>query len=133
MDGCPRDQLVNPAFSVHRGLLTGYCDYFRCSLQPHFLHLSLLNTLSTLSSTLSPLLYQTMASRFMPRLVRAYGTVQSPPSAGTLPSRIPIALQEATASTAPRTSWTRDEIKQIYETPLNQLTYAAVCYYYFHQ
>ena len=67
-----------------------------------------------------------MAFRFMPRLARAYGTVQSPPSAGTLPSRIPMALQDATAATAPRTSWTRDEIRQIYETPLNQLTYAAV-------
>lgn len=60
------------------------------------------------------------------RLTRAYGTVQSPPSAGTLPSRVPVALQEATAATAPRTNWTKDEVRQVYETPLNQLTYAAV-------
>lgn len=60
------------------------------------------------------------------RLARAYGTVQSPPSAGSLPSRVPIALQEATAASAPRTNWTREEVQQIYETPLTQLTYAAV-------
>lgn len=60
------------------------------------------------------------------RLTRAYGTVQSLPSAGTLPSRVPVALQEATAATAPRTNWTKDEVRQVYETPLNQLTYAAV-------
>ncbi|ODM20276.1 Biotin synthase, mitochondrial [Aspergillus cristatus] len=59
------------------------------------------------------------------RLARAYGTVQGPPSAGSLPSRIPIALQEATAASAPRTNWTREEVQQIYETPLSQLTYAA--------
>ncbi|BCR88898.1 biotin synthase [Aspergillus chevalieri] len=59
------------------------------------------------------------------RLARAYGTVQGPPSAGSLPSRIPSALQEATAASAPRTNWTREEVQQIYETPLSQLTYAA--------
>ncbi|KAL1863672.1 biotin synthase [Paecilomyces lecythidis] len=59
-------------------------------------------------------------------LSRSYGTVQgTPPAAASLASRIPPALQEATAATAPRTNWTRDEIKQIYEAPLNQLTYAA--------
>ncbi|OOF91227.1 hypothetical protein ASPCADRAFT_211509 [Aspergillus carbonarius ITEM 5010] len=58
-------------------------------------------------------------------LRRSYGTVQSSPSAGALASRIPAALREATAATAPRTNWTREEVQQIYETPLNQLTYAA--------
>lgn len=68
-----------------------------------------------------------MSLRLRPlRLARAYGTVQGPPSAGSLPSRIPIALQEATAASAPRTNWTREEVQQIYETPLSQLTYAAV-------
>ena len=63
---------------------------------------------------------------FRSSLARAYGTVQSPPSAGSLASRIPTALQEATAASAPRTNWTREEIHQIYHTPLNQLSYAAV-------
>lgn len=58
-------------------------------------------------------------------LVRSYGTVQGPPSAASLTS-IPITLTDATGATAPRTTWTRDEVKQIYETPLSQLTYAAV-------
>lgn len=73
----------------------------------------------------SPLLHPIMSLRFS-RLVRSYGTVQSPPSAGSLPSRIPIALQEATAASAPRTNWNRDDIHHIYHTPLSQLTYAAV-------
>ncbi|RAL02657.1 biotin synthase [Aspergillus ibericus CBS 121593] len=58
-------------------------------------------------------------------LRRSYGTVHSTPSAGALASRIPAALREATAATAPRTNWTREEVQQIYETPLNDLTYAA--------
>lgn len=58
-------------------------------------------------------------------LRRSYGTVQAPPSAASLAAnRIPPALQEAT--TAPRTNWSREEVQQIYETPLSQLTYAAV-------
>ncbi|EER41457.1 biotin synthase [Histoplasma capsulatum H143] len=36
------------------------------------------------------------------------------------------ALQDALVAEAPRINWTRDEIRQIYETPLHQLTYAAV-------
>ncbi|KAA8643754.1 hypothetical protein EYZ11_007105 [Aspergillus tanneri] len=65
--------------------------------------------------------------RTLPRVIlkRSYGTVQQAPSAASLASRIPIALQEATGATAPRTNWTREEVQQIYETPLNQLTYAA--------
>ncbi|RHZ73332.1 biotin synthase [Aspergillus turcosus] len=67
-------------------------------------------------------------SRSLPRalLRRSYGTVQAPPSAASLTAnRIPPALQEATAATAPRTNWSREEVQQIYETPLSQLTYAA--------
>ncbi|KAB8232076.1 biotin synthase [Aspergillus alliaceus] len=66
--------------------------------------------------------------RSVPRAIlrRSYGTVQSSsPSAASLASKIPVALQEATAATAPRTTWSREEVQQIYETPLNQLTYAA--------
>ncbi|KAL3477237.1 hypothetical protein BJX99DRAFT_128042 [Aspergillus californicus] len=58
-------------------------------------------------------------------LTRSYGTVQSSHTASSFASRIPPALQEATAATTPRTNWTREDIQQIYETPLNQLTYAA--------
>jgi biotin synthase len=67
-------------------------------------------------------------SRTLPRAIsiRSYGTVQSSHTAASFASKIPPALREATAATAPRTNWTRDEIQQIYETPLNQLTYAAV-------
>ncbi|KAJ5139396.1 Elongator protein 3/MiaB/NifB [Penicillium bovifimosum] len=57
-------------------------------------------------------------------LIRSYGTVQGT-SATSLNSQIPITLTNATSATTPRTTWTRDEIKQIYETPLHQLTYAA--------
>ncbi|KAF7591195.1 biotin synthase [Aspergillus hancockii] len=65
--------------------------------------------------------------RSLPRTIlrRSYGTVQSSPSAASIASRIPIALQEATSATVPRTTWSREEVQQIYETPLNQLTYAA--------
>ncbi|XRM44769.1 biotin synthase [Aspergillus tubingensis] len=69
-----------------------------------------------------------MSLRTLPGVLlrRNYGTVQSTsPSAAAIASRIPTALREATAATAPRTNWTREEIQQIYETPLNQLTYAA--------
>ncbi|KAL4883994.1 hypothetical protein BJY04DRAFT_20309 [Aspergillus karnatakaensis] len=66
-------------------------------------------------------------SRSLPRAIfsRSYGTIQSSPTAATFASRIPPALKEATAATAPRTDWSREEVQQIYETPLNQLTYAA--------
>lgn len=65
--------------------------------------------------------------RSLPRTVlRSYGTVQGPPSAASIASRIPSALAEATAATAPRITWSREEVSQIYNTPLNELTYASV-------
>lgn len=65
--------------------------------------------------------------RSLPRtLTRSYGTVQGSPNPVSLSSRIPLTLTDATGATAPRTTWTRDEVRQIYETPLSQLTYAAV-------
>lgn len=75
-----------------------------------------------------------MASRSLSRtvgkslLVRSYGTVQNtiPKGPTQATSSSSTALQNAVAAEAPRTSWTRDEIQQIYETPLHQLTYAAV-------
>lgn len=35
-------------------------------------------------------------------------------------------LHDAAAATAPRTDWSRDHIRQIYDSPLHELTYAAV-------
>ncbi|KAF3491347.1 biotin synthase [Arthroderma uncinatum] len=68
-------------------------------------------------------------------LARPYGTVQnnilkpsstsSPDAVAPRTSSLPAALQDAIAAKGPRTSWTREEITQIYQTPLNQLTFAA--------
>ncbi|EEQ27644.1 biotin synthase [Microsporum canis] len=83
-----------------------------------------------------------MAARSLPRglsrqlaFVRPYGTVQnsipkpstsSTGAAASSPtSSLPAPLQHAITARAPRTSWTREEITQIYQTPLNQLTFAA--------
>ncbi|OJJ43867.1 hypothetical protein ASPZODRAFT_123033 [Penicilliopsis zonata CBS 506.65] len=70
-------------------------------------------------------------SRLPLRLARSYGTVvQSSPS-----NRLPLVLQQATEASAPRTDWTRDEVQQIYQSPLVQLTHAAVkryMYIYIH-
>ena len=65
-------------------------------------------------------------SRSLPRLVRSYGTVQGPPSVASIAGRVPSVLVEATNATTPRITWTREEVSQIYNTPLNQLTYASV-------
>ncbi|KAK5807251.1 hypothetical protein VI817_001509 [Penicillium citrinum] len=65
-------------------------------------------------------------SRSLPRsLVRSYGTVQGPASTA-IPNRIPNALAEAVTAAAPRTSWTKEEVAQVYNTPLNLLTHASV-------
>ena len=74
-------------------------------------------------------------SRSVIRLCRrSYGTVQgastspatgAPVSPWTSP-KIPAALKDATAGQTPRTTWSRDEIQQIYEAPLSQLTHSAV-------
>ncbi|KAI5810563.1 putative biotin synthase [Pyronema omphalodes] len=50
---------------------------------------------------------------------RAYSTVLP----GT--PRVAGALQNAMNQTAPRTNWTKEEITEIYETPLMELTFAA--------
>ncbi|KAK2811205.1 hypothetical protein FQN50_002302 [Emmonsiellopsis sp. PD_5] len=56
---------------------------------------------------------------FKPAQTRALSSIS------TIPSSTRNVLQDALAAEAPRTNWTRDEIKQIYETPLHQLTHAA--------
>ncbi|KAJ5166297.1 Biotin synthase [Penicillium canariense] len=64
--------------------------------------------------------------RALPRsFLRSYGTVQGPPSAAAIASRVPGVLVEAISATAPRTNWTREEVSAVYNTPLNQLTYAS--------
>jgi biotin synthase len=69
------------------------------------------------------------------QLRRTYGTVAEDPnypslrdalstSSSTAPKR--SVFQEAVNATSPRTNWTRDEIKEIYDTPLMELAFAAV-------
>jgi biotin synthase len=45
-----------------------------------------------------------------------------------IPTSIPrnSVFQQAIEATEPRTNWTREEIQQIYDTPLIELAFAAV-------
>ncbi|PGH17410.1 biotin synthase [Polytolypa hystricis UAMH7299] len=54
---------------------------------------------------------------------RSYGTVQNAASGISISSS--NALQKAIAAPAPRTNWTREEIKEIYNSSLSELTHAA--------
>jgi biotin synthase len=71
-----------------------------------------------------------------PLLNRSYSTVQAASTSiatGALASPwtssiIPAVVKNATASQVPRTTWTREEVQQVYEMPLSQLTHAAVRY-----
>ena len=54
---------------------------------------------------------------------RRYGTVAESPSLTTPRSSV---LDDALNATSLRNTWTKDEIRQIYETPLMKLAYAAV-------
>ncbi|KAL3427479.1 biotin synthetase [Phlyctema vagabunda] len=79
--------------------------------------------LSTRAPTFTSLLKSTSALRIR----RTYGTVSDgPPLMGE-----PVAvsqksvLQQAVEAKTTRTSWTRDEIKQIYNAPLMELAFAA--------
>ncbi|EEH43637.1 biotin synthase [Paracoccidioides brasiliensis Pb18] len=74
-----------------------------------------------------------MASMRLPALVsksvrRTYGPITQNRAATSISpaaASIPKVLQDALAAEGPRINWTRDEIRQIYDTPLHQLTYAA--------
>jgi biotin synthase len=61
---------------------------------------------------------------------RKLSTVRDlPHSATTIPYQVlssGAVLQNATSATGPRTNWTREEISEIYNTPLFELHYAAV-------
>lgn len=81
---------------------------------------------------MAPLIIRPLARTL---LNRSYSTVQgastsiatSAPASPWTSSTIPTVVKNATAAQMPRTTWTRDEVQQVYETPLSQLTHAAVC------
>ena len=49
----------------------------------------------------------------------------SPPTAGSV--RLGKTLQEALKATVPKHNWTKDEIREIYNTPLMELAHQSVC------
>lgn len=55
---------------------------------------------------------------------RPYGTVSDEPMLHGAP--VPSMLEKAIAAKTPRHDWTKQEIKEIYDTPLMKLAYAAV-------
>jgi len=56
-------------------------------------------------------------------LVRKYGTVSSVSVESTPQSAV---FDRALEANAPRNNWSKDEIKEIYDTPLMKLAFAAV-------
>ncbi|EEH38430.2 biotin synthase [Paracoccidioides lutzii Pb01] len=72
------------------------------------------------SMRLSPLVRKSVRRTCGPITQNRAATSISPASAS-----IPKALQDALAAESPRINWTRDEIRQIYDVPLHQLTHAA--------
>lgn len=67
------------------------------------------------------------------QLVRSFSTVLDTPidpqtQKVTPPGpRKPSVFEDAVNATGTRTNWTKEEIAEIYNTPLIRLTYAAVC------
>lgn len=67
---------------------------------------------------------------------RSYSVVHDVPrTAGSIthaappfPSTSKSVFEEAVNATKPRNTWTKDEISEIYKTPLMELAYAAVSY-----
>jgi len=57
------------------------------------------------------------------QLLRRYGTVAETPQFPTPPSSI---FDDALAATGPRNTWTKEQIKEIYDTPLMKLAFASV-------
>jgi biotin synthase len=59
-------------------------------------------------------------------IARKYGTVSGvSPQLSTPQSSV---FENALAAEGPRNNWTREEIKEIYDTPLMRLAFAAVSY-----
>jgi biotin synthase len=56
-------------------------------------------------------------------LVKKYGTVSAVSTAPTPQSAV---FERAVKATAPRNNWKKEEIKEIYDTPLMKLAFAAV-------
>lgn len=65
-------------------------------------------------------------SKRLPSFTKSYGTVSD-----ILPTKITSstrsAFVKALEASEPRTNWTQKEIKEIYETPLMELAFSAVC------
>ena len=58
--------------------------------------------------------------------LKRVGPVLSSRSLATIRERLSTTLQDAVQATAPRTNWTREEISDLYNSPLMELSYAAV-------
>lgn len=59
----------------------------------------------------------TATSRSIKPTVRSYGQV----------ANLPNVFQQALHAVSPRTDWTREQISEIYNTPLMELAFASVC------
>jgi hypothetical protein len=67
-----------------------------------------------------------------PALVRPFSTVLDTPvdpstQRATPPTLRASVFEDALHAVAPRTNWTKEEIAQVYNTPLIELTHASVC------
>lgn len=67
-----------------------------------------------------------------PAFVRPFSTVLDTPvdpssQRATPPTRKASVFEDALHAAAPRTNWTKEEIAQVYNTPLIELTHASVC------
>jgi biotin synthase len=62
-------------------------------------------------------------------LARPFSTVLDTPvdPSSTPPTRKASVFENALNAVAPRTNWTKEEIAQVYNTPLIDLTHASVC------
>ncbi len=76
----------------------------------------------TLVASCRALLHESKAQS----LVRKYGTVSAVPAPAATPPA--GAFENAIEAKSPRNNWTKEEIKEIYETPLMKLAFAAVSY-----
>ncbi|CAO2654704.1 Nn.00g114370.m01.CDS01 [Neocucurbitaria sp. VM-36] len=68
-----------------------------------------------------------------PTRMRPFSTVIDAPIDPRTQRAVPYtgqssSFEDARQATAPRTNWTKEEISQIYNTPLIELTYASVCW-----
>jgi hypothetical protein len=110
-------------------------------ISPHHRQLRIRSYSDTRFVLLGSVKYNMSAIRasLAPRLVRSFTTVPSRPlssvrdvpiTASTIPYQVAPAaksvLQQAIDAKGPRTNWTKEEISELYNTPLYELHYAAV-------